>query len=270
MRRIAFWGTPELTTTYLDTLHTHEYTPVVVITNPDRPKGRGHTLTPTPAKKWAESHGIPVLTPEKCDDALYEALLSYELDLSIVIAYGSILPERFITLPKEGTWNVHYSLLPKYRGASPTEAAILAGDTETGVCIQSMRKALDSGPVLAHEQTPIGEDETTPELRSRLTELGAKLLIETLKKEVLIEVAQDESKATYCGKIEKEDGLLQIDGDPLTNYRKYRAYKERPRTFFFEDGKRYIITKAHLEDGHFVVDTVIPEGKKEQPYLRRK
>jgi methionyl-tRNA formyltransferase len=271
---IAFWGTPELTTVYLDALEAAGMRPVVIVTNPDRPKGRGNILTPTPAKEWGLAHSVPVLTPEKRDDAFYAELSKYDLDVSVVVAYGSILPERFIDLPRRRTLNVHYSLLPRFRGASPTEAAILAGDVETGCSIQIMAKALDSGPVIAEERTDIGADETTPELRTRLTAIGAKMLVETLPayiKGETVAVPQDETYATVCGKIQKEDGLLDLDAAGLVNYRKYRAYKEWPRTYFFKrDGDadtRVIITKAHMEHDSFVIDRVIPEGHKEIDFI---
>ena len=272
--RIAFWGTPDLTLSYLDALEAAGMTPVVVITNPDRPKGRGHELASPAPKTWAEARNIPVLQPLKVDDATIEALASYNLDLSIVVAYGSILPKRSIEIPKHGTINVHYSLLPKYRGAAPTEAAILSGDTETGVCIQIMQPKLDTGPVVAHANVHILPTETTPELRARLTETGAALLTWTLPDFLegkLDAHPQDDSQATFCGKTKKEDGLLDLSADAIENYRKYRAYAEWPRTYFFAekpDGSqlRVIITKAHLEEGIFVLDTVLPEGKKEMPY----
>ena len=176
MQKIAFWGTPALTTTYLDALTEAGMKPVVVITNPDRPKGRGHELAPTPAKEWALANGVPVLQPEKRDDAFFAELEKMDLDLSVVVAYGAILPERFIDLPKHKTLNVHYSLLPKYRGAAPTEAAILAGEKTTGVAIQVMAKSLDSGPIIATEELEIGEDENTTQLRGRQSHSGAPRL----------------------------------------------------------------------------------------------
>lgn len=270
---IAFWGTPELTTAYLDALEAAGMKPAVIITNPDRPKGRGQEIAVAPAKVWAHVHDVPVLTPEKRDDALYRALEEYNLDVSIVVAYGSILPERFIDLPKRRTLNVHYSLLPRFRGASPTEAAILAGDIETGCSIQIMAKSLDSGPVIAEEHVDIGEDETTPELRARLTALGAQMLVDILPKYLLgetIAVPQQEEFATVCGKIKKEDGLLDLDAPSIENYRKYRAFAEWPRTYYFarkdDTDVRVIITKAHREGDAFVIDRVIPEGRKETSY----
>ena len=270
---IAFWGTPDLTTVYLDALLEAGMTPCVIITNPDRPKGRGHELAPTPAKVWALEHNIPVLQPEKLDTAFSLQLRAYSLDISIVVAYGSIISQELIDLPKHGTLNVHYSLLPRYRGASPTEAAILAGDNETGCAIQVMARSLDSGPIIALEKTPIGSDETTTELRARLTNIGAKLLVENLPayiSGVLPATPQDQSLATHCGKIKKEYGLLDLNGNALENYRKYRAYIEWPRTYFFADNKRIIITKAHYENNNFIIERVLPEGKKEMDYSNLK
>ncbi len=271
--RIAFWGTPELTRDYLDALDTAGMRPVVIITNPDRPKGRGHELAPTPAKEWGIARGVPVLQPEKRDDAFFAELSKYELDVSLVVAYGAILPERFISLPKRGTLNVHYSLLPRFRGASPTEAAILAGDAETGCSVQIMAPALDSGPIVAEERTPIGPDETTPELRARLTAIGARLITDVLPKYAngeLEAVPQSDAGITVCGKIRKRDGHIDPNGDAAENYRKFRAYAEWPRTYFFtrKEGRdmRVIITKAHMKESRFVIDRVLPEGRSEISY----
>ncbi len=270
---IAFWGTPELTTTYLDALKASGFLPCVIITNPDRPKGRGQKLGESPAKIWGKENNIPVLTPEKLDTDFKSRLSIFNLDVSLVVAYGKIMPEDIINIPQHGTLNVHYSLLPHLRGASPVESAILAGEKETGVSIQIMRKVLDSGPVIAEEKTAIGEDETTPALRARLSEMGAKLLVNILADYIsgkLEAKEQDDSLATFCKKIKKEDGEINLNDDPETNWRKYKAYKESPRTYFFEEenGKkvRMIISSSHYEDGRFIIDRIIPEGRKEQPY----
>lgn len=272
-KRIAFWGTPELCITYLEALKDKAVLPVVIITNPDRPQGRGYVMTPTPVKVWGEAHEIPVLTPEKLDGAFFEMLKTYDLDVSIVVAYGRIIPEQCIALPKNGTLNVHYSLLPKYRGASPTEAAILNGDTETGVSIQKMAYKLDSGDIVAEEKTPIGNDETTSELRARLSIMGAQLLVDTLPdyfNGITTPVPQDHTQATHVGKIKKTDAEINLNDEGKINYQKYRAYAEWPRAYFIEerDGKkiRIIITKARLDGEQFVIERVLPEGKKEISY----
>ncbi len=267
--KIAFWGTPDLTVVYLDALLQASMAPAVIITNPDRPKGRGHFMAAPAAKVWALEHGIPVLQPEKLDANLKSQISNFNIDVSVVVAYGKIIPEEFIHLPKHDTLNVHYSLLPKYRGAAPTESTILNGDTETGCSIQVMAFKLDSGPIIAEEKTSIGEDETTTDLRRRLTEIGARLLVETLPKYMKGELSlqtQDDSLASRSRKIKKEDGLINPSGDAILNYRKYRAYIEWPRTHFFANEKRIIVTKAHMENDAFIIDRVLPEGKKEIAY----
>lgn len=271
--RIAFWGTPDLTITILEALHTSGFTPSVIITGKDQLQGRGLVLTPPAPKVWAEAHGVTVLQPEKIDTDFLKELESYEIDLSVVVAYGKILPEAAIVLPKYGTLNVHYSLLPRWRGATPVEAAILAGDTETGVCIQQMVYQLDAGAVHMQEKVTIGEHETGRALRARLNEIGARLLvttITTIEQGTAHPEPQDASGITKCGKIQKEDGLIDPFGDPIENDRKFRAYFGWPGVYFFteKDGKniRIKITDAVLENDTWVIKKVIPEGKKEMSY----
>ena len=271
--RIAFWGTPDLTIEYLDTLEAHGMTPVVVITNPDRPKGRGQELTSPTPKLWADKRNIPVFQPEKLNDEFFAQLQNLNLDISIVVAYGKIMPERFINIPKHATMNVHYSILPHLRGASPVESAILNGDTETGISIQKMAFKLDTGPIIAEEKMSIDPQETAPALRARLTARAKDLLTEILPEYLagnIIPKPQDESLATFCGKSKKEDGEINLDDDTTKNYNKFRAYFERPRTYFFyeHDGQkiRLIIKSAKIEHNQFVIERVIPEGKKEIAY----
>ena len=199
--------------------------------------------------------------------------MSYEI--FIVVAYGKIIPENILNMPKLGSINIHYSLLPKYRGASPVESVILNGDTETGVTIQKMEYEMDTGPIIAQEKTFILPDEKAPELRNRLIKIGGELLVKTLKvitpplpspkeREKLEGVKQNENEATYCRKIKKEDGLVNLSeerSDIL--YNKFRAYAVWPRIFFFQKNKRIIITNASLENNQFVIKKVLPEGKKE-------
>ena len=169
-------------------------------------------------------------------------------------------------MPKLGSLNIHYSLLPKYRGASPVESAILNGETETGVTIQKMAYELDSGDIIAQEKVNIFADEKAPELRKRLVKIGGELLVKILQTPGWVGVKQDGSKATYCKKIKKEDGLIDLDGDAIKNYNKFRAYALWPRTFFFQNGRRIIITKARLEDNKFIIEKIIPENGKEIDY----
>ena len=270
---IAFWGTPELTITILDALELSGFLPKVIITGMDRPQGRGLVITPPEPKVWAAQRNIPVLQPEKIDEAFLNTLKEYELDISVVVAYGKILPEAAINLPKLGTLNTHYSLLPRWRGATPVESAILAGDKETGVCIQQMVYKLDAGAIHKQETLTIGEHETAPDLRQRLNVIGARLLVETLTSIQggnASPVIQDETGITKCGKIEKENGLIDPNGDPIENDRKFRAYYGWPGVYFFKekDGKqiRIKITDAILQNGVWKILKVIPEGKKEIDY----
>jgi methionyl-tRNA formyltransferase len=268
-KRIAFFGTPPFTVSFLETLHHHGYTPSLIVTNPDRPAGRGMVQTVPEPKRWGQERAIPVMQPEKLDDAFFDELSKTEWDLFIVVAYGAIIPERIITLPQYGTINVHYSLLPRYRGATPVETALLNGDSMTGVCIQAMRYKLDSGPILAKKEIAIAPTDTTPTLRARLNEEAQLLLPETIQQifaGTTTPQIQDESQETICKKIRKEDGAVSLSDDPLQLDRKYRAYTPWPGLYFYSEKEgvriRVKIKKAHLNDGLFVVDQVIPENRK--------
>lgn len=266
---IAFFGTPELTVPVLEHLKASGFSPKVIVTNPDRPKGRDMAVTPSPAKVWAKKHKIPVLTPEKLDDVFIKELSSYDINLGLVVAYGSILPLSVIDAPRFGMINVHYSLLPKYRGATPVESAILNGEEKTGVTIQRIVPKLDAGQIILQKELDILPDETAPELRDRLNEMAKQMVVDTLiarEKGSAREFPQDDSKATNCKKTKKEHGELNLKDKGDVNYRKYRAYFGWPGTYFFKDKKRIKITKAKLVNGEFVIEKVIPEGKKEIAY----
>ena len=261
----AFWGTPDVASETLEILKQSGFLPSLIITSPDARSGRKMLLTPPPVKTWAIENNIPYVQPEK----LTEVDLRKDFDLFIVVAYGKIMPKGILELPKFGSINIHYSLLPKYRGASPVESAILNGDKYTGITIQQMEYKMDSGPILAQEQVEIEPTEKAPDLRKRLIKIGGDLLVKTLPElieEKIKAIPQDETKATHCAKIKKEDGLIDLNADAVKNYNKFRAYAHWPRTFFFKDGKRIIITEARLENGSFVIEKIIPEGGKEMDY----
>ena len=275
--KFVFFGTPDVASETLEILKVNGYIPSLIITSQDKPQGRKMLLTSPPVKTWAIENNIQYLQPEKLDEEFYNKLSAKSYQLFIVVAYGKILPEKLLNLPKLGSINIHYSLLPKYRGASPVESAILNGDTETGITIQKMEFKMDSGPIITKELIEILQDEKAPDLRKKLIKIGGKLLIKILPN--IIEnkiklIPQNEEDATYCKKIKKEDGLIDLNDDAKINYNKFRAYAHWPRTFFFKNGKRIIITKAHLEDNSldpargkkFVIDKIIPEGKKEIDY----
>jgi len=264
---IAFFGTPELCIPILDALDQAGYSPSVIITNPDRPIGRKHILTSPPVKLWAQKKNIPVLQPEKLGEDFKLELQKYTIDLAIVVAYGKIMPEWLIKLPKYQTLNIHYSLLPKYRGASPVESALLHGDNITGVCIQQMAYAMDEGPILVCHEIDILPDEVASELRDRLNGIGASLLVEILPPYLADELVAHEQagEPSYCYKTEKEDG--EIHRETMSDqelWNRYRAYHGWPGIFFFDtEGKRIKITKARFENGSFIIEKVIPEGKSE-------
>ena len=276
--KFVFFGTPEIAAKILEILKENGYLPALVVTAPDRPKGRKLILTPPPVKIWAEQNSIPYIQPEKLTPSAFgtSPLLRGRMgggldsfDLFIVVAYGKIMPEELINLPRIGTINIHYSLLPKYRGAAPVEAAILAGDRETGVSVQQMEFKLDSGPILAEEKTLIGPDETAPELGKRLTELGAALLVKILPGITGGKInprPQDESGAIYCKKIKKEDGLVDLNEPAKILWYKYRAYFGWPGLYFFAGDKRVIIKEATYADGVFLIKKVLPEGRKIMDY----
>jgi methionyl-tRNA formyltransferase len=267
-----YFGTPYVGRDTLALLVERGFMPELVVTSPDAPRGRGLTLTPCETKAWAVEHGLPVFTPDTLDDAALEEIKNVGAEYAIVVAYGKILPQALIDAFPLGILNIHYSLLPKYRGASPVEAALLQGDTVTGVTIQKMAFALDAGDILAQKGVEILPDETTRELRPRLVREGAELLAGVLPsfENGTAEFApQDHGLATRAGKIKKEDGLLTL-GEDAANWNKYRAYAESPGTYFFvtKGGRqmRVKVVTAAMRDGTFTPLRVVPEGKKETDY----
>jgi methionyl-tRNA formyltransferase len=271
--RFAYFGTPKVSSDTLEILIARGFVPTVVVTSPDAPKGRGLALTPSETKTLARAHGIDVLTPKILDAKTIADIHAHECDYAIVVAYGKIFPETLIATFPLGVLNVHYSLLPKYRGATPLETALLAGEAETGVTIQKMARELDAGDILAQESTPIKSDETARELRPRLISMGAKLLADTLPVFLsgdIVPVPQDASLASRAHKLRKEDGLLSLEAPAEENWNKYCAYADTIGTYFFGPpaggGKRMKITKASIKDGKFVIERVIPEGKREMVY----
>lgn len=269
----AFFGTPYVARDTLAGLLEAGYAPEVVVTSPDSLRGRGLVPTACDTKIFALEHGLPVLSPERPDARLIDDLRSFGVRYAIVVAYGKLLPQSVIDFFPEGVLNVHYSLLPKYRGASPVEAALLYGDPETGVTVQQMTLRMDAGDIVATRIVPISKTDTIRELRPRLIEAGAELLIEVLPAYVAGRaplVPQDESQATLAPKIAKEDGELKLQGNAEENWRKYRAYLESPGTYFFaaKNGRRIRVkvTKARYADGAFVIEKIIPEGKPEQEF----
>lgn len=268
--KFAFFGTPDIASQTLDILFESGYTPKVIITSPDAPSGRGMEIHESKVSEWAQKHNIKCLKPEKIDESFINEFKKLDVELSIVVAYGKILKEELINAPSLGTINIHYSLLPKWRGASPLESCLLNEDEETGVSIQQMVFKLDSGPIIAEEKINIDINETKNNLKDKLISLGGNLLSKIIPQIIdksIVSKEQDESLATYCKKINKEDGEIKLDGDSFKNYNKYRAFYGWPGVFFFatKHGKiiRVKIKDASYENDSFVIKRVTPEGKKE-------
>lgn len=269
-----FWGTPDVASKTLDILKENGFVPSLIVTAPDAKSGRGLHMQSSPVAIFAEQNNISCLKPEKLDEKFSNKLKPISYKLSIVVAYGKIIPKEILNIPKLGSINIHYSLLPKYRGASPVESAILNGETETGVSIQKMVYKMDAGPIIREGKTNILPDEKAFDLRKRLIQIGGNLLIDILDTPSAKGHSpfaggeeQDEAKATFCKKIKKEDGLVDLEAElPNVLYNKFRAYAQWPRTFFFKNNKRIIITNAVLENDEFVIKKVLPEGKKEIDY----
>ena len=240
--RIVFAGTPEFARASLEALTAAGYSVVAAYTQPDRPAGRGRRLTASPVKCFAEDAGIPVLQPESLrDEAVAAELEALRPDLLIVAAYGLLLPQNVLDIPTAGCLNVHASLLPRWRGAAPIQAAILANDEMTGITLMQMTAGLDCGAVFSKAELEIGRDESAGELHDRLAVLGGELLVRDLRKILDGEISpldQDESQSTYAAKIRKQDAELDwsLAADELQRH--IRAYNPVPGAFFFAGNSR--------------------------------
>jgi methionyl-tRNA formyltransferase len=248
MPRTVFMGSPEFALPALRSLATH-YPIVGVVTQPDRPAGRGRQLTPPPVKLLAEELELPVIQPRRLNEpGAYDQLQQWAPELIIVAAFGQILRPVVLDLPKYGCINVHGSLLPLWRGAAPIQAAILNGDDLTGITIMRMDSGIDTGPILSQKSLPINHDDNALSLAAKLAELGAELLDETLPRYLsgaLIPTAQDEKLATYAPMIKKEDGLLNFSFPAAVLDRKIRAYNPWPGAFTYWNNQMLKIHRAH-------------------------
>lgn len=231
--RLVFAGTPEFAVASLDACIESGATLAAVYTQPDRPAGRGRKLLPSPVKQAALAAGIPVEQPDSLKPPEAQARLrEYAPDLMVVAAYGLILPRAVLAIPRLTCWNVHASLLPRWRGAAPIQRALLAGDAETGVCLMRMEAGLDTGPVLLRAATPIHADDTGGSLHDRLAALGARVLADGLRRvaagEILTETPQAEAGATYAHKLEKAEARLDFAQPAAVLARKVRAFDPWP------------------------------------------
>lgn len=275
--KIAFFGTPHLSVWVLDELEAKGILPSLVITNPDTPQGRKMRLTPTPVAVWADTRNIPVLKlPSLKTPEVENELKASGCELFIVAAYGKLIPQNILDIPKYKTLNTHPSLLPLLRGASPVRSAILQDMNPTGVTIMELTAGMDEGPILVQEEIEIPK-ESWPirgdELDEILFKKGGKILAEVLPSWINGEIAvqeQDHSLATYCTKITKEMGELDLTADPYQNLLKIRAFDGWPGTFFFTEKNgekiRVKIADATIENSALVITKIIPEGKKETTF----
>ena len=250
---IIFMGTPDFAIPSLTLLLASDNTLAGVVTQPDRPRGRGKQLQPPPVKVLAQQHGLPIIQPEKVkEEDCLQWLKAQHPDLIVVVAFGQILPPRILRLPPHGCINLHASLLPHYRGAAPINRTIMNGDTKTGVTTMFMNEWMDTGDILIQRETDIEPDEDAPALRNRLATLGAKLLLETihlLKRRELPSLPQDHSKASYAPPLKKEDGKINWQRSAQEIQNQIRGTLPWPGAFTKVGNKLLKIFKSGMGEG---------------------
>ena len=260
--KLIFAGTPEFAAQSLRAILSTENQVVLVLTQPDRRAGRGMVLQPSAVKQVASEHGIEVFQPPTLRDPAAQArLAAVGADAMVVAAYGLILPQTVLDLPRHGCINIHASLLPRWRGAAPIQRAIQAGDTETGVCIMQMEAGLDTGPVLLREALPITEGDTAASLHDRLAELGARLIVDALRNLPLTPCPQPSDGVTYAAKIDKAESMLDWRLPALQLSRQVRAFNPFPGTLAYLDGTSVKIWKAVPDANGGVPGTVLSANK---------
>jgi methionyl-tRNA formyltransferase len=244
--RIVFMGTPHAAVPTLRQCLADGHEVVAVWTQPDRPSGRGNKVTFSPVKEFALAHGLTVHQPARIkNEQAKELFSSHDADVAVVVAYGRILPEEFLRAPRRGCINVHFSLLPLYRGAAPANWAIVNGETETGVTTMFIEPELDTGPILLQRKTEIGETETAPELMERLAEIGAALLGETLARlDEITPGPQHDRDATFAPVLVKEDGLIDWSKSAFAIERCVRGFQPWPNAYTSFKSKGLIVWRA--------------------------
>ena len=262
--RVIFAGTPDFALASLEALVNTGIRPIAVLTQPDRPSGRGRKLSPSPVKRFAVEQDLPVLQPATLKDPeVVKELAALEADVMVVAAYGLLLPQAVLDLPRHGCLNVHASLLPRWRGAAPIQAAILAGDEETGICLMQMEAGLDTGPVYARAPLPIDGQASAGQLHYQLAALGGQLLAERLPDILagnLPAVAQDDALSTYAPKIRPTDAVIDWTRPADDLQRLVRAYNPVPGARFEFNGETIKCWRASVAEGN--VDTNgVPPGK---------
>jgi methionyl-tRNA formyltransferase len=245
---VAFFGTPAFAVPTLSAILSSRHRVVGVVTQPDRPRGRGHRTTDAPVKTAAIAAGVPILQPDRLADATFiDAFTSWRADIGVVAAYGKILSERVLAIPRLGMVNVHASLLPRHRGAAPVHRAVIAGDSETGVTIMRVVKALDAGPMMARASRPIGPDETSDVVERDLAAIGARLLVATLDEIAAgraIETPQDDAQATYAHRLTKDEGLVNWSATAVHLHNQVRGLHPWPHAYSFLKGRRVILLES--------------------------
>ena len=250
--RLVFFGTPSFAVPTLRALVASPHDVVGVVTQPDRPRGRGQRVSDAPVKAFAVERGLRILQPGRLSHALFgELFAALNAELGVVAAYGKILPEWLLQTTPLGMINVHASLLPKYRGAAPIHRAVLNGDTETGVTIMRVVKALDAGPMLARVVRPIVLNETSDVVERDLAALGANLLVRVvdhLAMGPITEVPQNDAEATYAPRLAKEEGQLDFRRPAMALHNKIRGLRPWPTAYTFLDGARLMLHEARLSE----------------------
>lgn len=272
----AFFGTSELSIKVLDILIKNGYMPDLVITAPDKPKGRKMIMTSPPVKVFAQKHNLKIIQSEKLTTSDLDIQCPSGFDLFIVASYGKIIPKSILDIPKFGALNVHPSLLPKFRGPSPIQSFILSREEKTGVTIMLMDAKIDNGPILASQKLKVESQKlNAKELEEKLAELGGQMLVDVIPKWIngkIKPIEQDHSQATFTKKITKEDGLVDLQKDnPEIIYRKFLAFQPWPGIYYFTEKNnrkiRIIITDMELSPiGELKIKRVKPEGKNEMSF----
>lgn len=260
--KLIFAGTPEFSAHALQAILDAGHQVDLVLTQPDRPSGRGQRLQASPVKALASACGIDVFQPQTLkDEAAQARVRAIEADAMVVAAYGLILPQTVLDMPRFGCINIHASLLPRWRGAAPIQRAILAGDAETGVCIMQMEAGLDTGPVLLRNALPITADDTAATLHDKLAALGASLIVETLEKMPLTSTSQPESGATYAAKIEKSEAPLDWRRSSVELERQVRAFNPFPGALAVYQGSPVKVWQAKAVDAQGAAGLVLSADK---------
>ena len=249
--KIIFLGTPQFAVPALEALIDEGYEILAVVTQPDRPKGRGQKLTPSPVKVLAQENNLQILQPERLDDSFLDILLSLRPDLLVVVAFGQIIPGRVLGSAKWGGINVHASLLPRYRGSAPIQWAIINNEKKTGLTIMRMDEGLDTGPMFVQQEVDVLEGETAGQLHDRLSSLAPGLLIKTLQglaQGTIEEKKQDGSLATYAPKLKKEQGLIRWSWPSERLCGLIRGLDPWPGAFTYYEGKMLKLFSCFLRD----------------------